>query len=438
MWAAVFAEHRSLQNMDDDARDEATDEVELISDGESLLVVGEGRSVERFLRSKGLLERAQALGSAQLAGAVRSSAAFVETLSRAASESALWLKITPESADAIAEFGLTDTTVPGVSYAMAGQRGDIKSWLKVDSTAKAQLQNPALLSGLAGAMSQLAREQEAAQLRALLETIDHKLDQVLRGQRDEIIGDLSGIERELRAASRTLELEGAIDQTTWSKNDSASRELRQVQAKAVLKLIGIAEDLEALKRVGELRARLISAREEVRLWLTVISRCTTALDEHAILELNYTAANNPDQLDALDARRVTLDTLRAEDRAEVHAALSTLVTRLTDAAERANGHKVLHFRAVPEVFKQVIDARDAARRTGEALGIDVDWAEVGAIRWRDAALQPSQWRNGVTDGATIAWEKSKPIVVPLAISAVGTVVLAAFKGSTDSSASTDT
>ena len=435
IWAAAFAEHRSLQNMDDDARDEATDEVELISDGESLLVVGEGRSVERFLRTKGLLKRAQAFGSAQLTPLLRSSAGFVGTLSEAARESALWLKITPESAEAIAEFGLTDTTVPGVSYAMAGQRGDIKSWLKVDSTAKAQLQNPELLSGLAGAMSQLAREQEAAQLRAVLETIGHKLDQVLRGQRDEIIGDLSGIERELQAASRTREIEGWIDEVTWSKIDNASREIRQVQAKAVLKLSGVAEDLEDLTRVGELRARLNGAREEVRLWLSVIARCATALDEHAILELEYVAATFHDQL---DTRRITLDTLRMEDRDEVRSALSALVDRLSAASERANGHKVLHFRAVPEVFERVNEAREVARRVGEALDIEVEWVAADEISWRAAARQPRQWRNGFTDGAAIAWEKSKPVVAPIAIGAATTIVVAAFKGSTDSSGSTET
>jgi hypothetical protein len=341
----------------------------------------------------------------------------------------------PDSADAIAEFGLTDTKVPGVSYAMAGQRGDIKSWIKVDSSTKAQLQNPALLSGLAGAMGQLAREQEAAQLRALLETIDHKLGQVLRGQRDEIVGDLSGIERELKAASRTREIEGRIDEVTWSKIDNASREIRQVQAKAVLKLTGIAEDLQALTRVGELRARLNSAREEVRLWLSVIARCTTALDEHAILELEFVAATFPDQL---DTRRVTLDTLRVEDRDEVRIALSILVDRLSAAAERANGHKVLHFRAVPEVFERVGEAREVARRVGEALGVEVQWVAADELRWSAAARQPRQWRNGVTDGAAIAWEKSKPVIAPIAIGAVTTIVVAAFKGPTDSSGSTET
>lgn len=423
--------------MDDAAGAESppNDEVELISDGESLLVVGhDRRSIEGFFRSLGLLERARTFGAEQLTPLLRSSAGFVENLSEAAAESALWLKITPDSADAIAEFGLTDTKVPGVSYAMAGQRGDIKSWIKVDSSTKAQLQNPALLSGLAGAMGQLAREQEAAQLRALLETIDHKLDQVLRGQRDEIIGDLSGIERELRAASRTREIEGGIDEVTWSKIDNASREIRQVQAKAVLKLIGIAEDLEALTRVRELRARLNSAREEVRLWLSVIARCTTALDEHAILELEFVAATFHDQL---DTRRVTLDTLRVEDRDEVRGALSVLIDRLSAASDRANGHKLLHFRAVPEVFERVAEAREIARRVGEALGIDVDWAPVDAIRWRDAALQPRQWRNGVADGATIAWEKSKPVVLPLAIGVASTAVVAVLKGSTESSESTE-
>lgn len=208
-----------------------------------------------------------------------------------------------------------------------------------------------------------------------------------------------------------------------------------MQAKAVLKLTGIAEDLEAQTRVGELRARLNSVREEVRLWLSVIARCTTTLHEHAILELEYVAATFPDQL---DVRRVTLDTLRVEDREEVHSALSMLVDRLSAASDRANGHKVLHFRAVPEVFERVGEAREVARRVGEALGIEVQWVAADEIRWSAAARQPRQWRNGVTDGAAIVWEKSKPIVARIAIGAATTLVVAAFKGSTGSSGSTET
>lgn len=337
--------------MDEDLSDEVSDEVsddsavELVSDGENLLVVGQHRGdVESFLKSKGILTVARRLPKERLVPVLRSSAELVKTASESIADSALWLKITPESAEAIKEYGLTDSGTPGISYAMAGTRGDIKSWIKVDSSVKAQLRNPALLSGVAGALSQAAREQEAAQLRALLEGLDRKLDEVLRNQRDDLIGDLTGIEQELRAAWRVREREGGVDAATWSKNDSAARELRQVQAKALSRLSGIARDLEGQKRVGELRDRLESARGEVQLWLSVIARCITALDEHAVVELDFVAGTSPGKL---DERRITLDELRAEDRAALHEAVASLVSRLEAQAARANENKVAHYRVSP-------------------------------------------------------------------------------------------
>lgn len=145
---------------------ELTDSVELISDGENLLVLGEDRRrVEGFLRSKGLLEHARDLGRHQLVPALRSSADALKTISDAVAESSLWLKITPETAEAIKEHGLTDSGVPGIAWAMAGKRGNIKGWLQVDTSTRAQAANPGVLSGAAGMLSQAARQQEAVQLR---------------------------------------------------------------------------------------------------------------------------------------------------------------------------------------------------------------------------------------------------------------------------------
>jgi len=418
--------------MDDDLSDGVSDDsaVELVSDGENLLVVGQHRGdVESFLKSEGILAVARRLPMDRLVPLLRSSAELVKTASESIADSARWLKITPESAEAIKEYGLTDSGTPGISYAMAGTRGDIKSWIKVDSSAKAQLANPALLSGIAGALSQAARQHEAAQLRALLETLDRKLNEVLRNQRDDVVGALVGIEQELRAAWRVRERDGGVDAVTWSTIDNASREVRQIQAKALLRLSGVADDLERQKRVGDLRTRLDAARGEIRLWLSVVARCMTALDEHAVLALDFVSGVAPEKL---DERRVTLDELRTEDRAELHDAIGALVRRLEDGAARANDHKVLHFRAVPEVIDRIDQARATVQNLCNAVGIEVSRAELTPIRWRDAAVQPRQWRNGAADVSAIAWEKSKPVLVPVAIAAATTVVAGALKGLSDS------
>lgn len=405
---------------------ELTDTVELISDGESLLVLGDDRrSVERFLQSKGLLEQAHQLGRRQLVPALRSSAEAVKTISDAVAESSLWLKITPESAEAIEEFGLTDSGVSGVAWAIAGTRGNIKEWLKVDTTKRAQVANPGVLSGAAGMLSQAAREQEAAQLRDLLDSLDQKLDMVLRGQRDDLLGDLDGIERQIRVSRKRVETEGDIDALTWSTLFGTSVGLRQVQAKALLKLQGVAADLEGLQRFGDLNHRLQEAKGEVHQWLSVVSRCVIALDELAVLELDYCAVLDPDRL---DARRATLDYERQDDRLELERGIAVLMQRMDEAAKTANENKLLHLRGVPMALDSIEEARNLVQRVYEAIGIDIDWESVDPVQLRDALLQARQWKNGLQEGGSLAMEKGKPVAVTIATTAAAVVVSAAAKG----------
>ncbi|MDP5226916.1 MULTISPECIES: hypothetical protein [Arthrobacter] len=414
--------------MDDDAEDELepTAEVKIVSNGENFLVIGKNRrGVESFLRDRGLLEKARELGRHQLVPALRSSADVLKTVSDAVAESSLWLKVTPESAEAIKEFGLTDSAVPGVAYAIAGTRGDIRKWIKVDTSARAQVANPGFLSGAAGALSQAARQHEAAQLRELIESLDQKLDQVIRGQKDEILGDLAGIERQIRATRRRLEAEGEIDAVTWSTLFGTSLGLRQVQEKALLKLQGIADDLATQKRFGDLSQRLHEARGEVQVWLSAVARCVTALDELAVLELDYLSVLEPHRL---DARRATLDVERQDDRVQLDEGITVLLQRMDESARTANQNKLFHRRGVPKALDSIEMARGLIRRVYDALGVEVDWESIDPVQWREALVQLQQWRNGLREGGSLAWEKGKPVVGTIVVGAVVSVVGAVVKG----------
>jgi hypothetical protein len=412
-------------NPEDDAdnRDDDTGiiaEVELITDGENLLAIGETRrDVESFLRSRGLLEKAQAFGSEHLVPALRASAELASRVSESASESGLWVKLTPESAQSIKDFGLTDSGVHGIAHAMAGARGSIKKWLQIDTSVAAKASNPAALAGVAGALTQAAREREAAQLRELLERLDNKLDQVLRGQRDDILGDLAGIEREIRAAMRTREIDGIVDTLTWSKLAGASLQIRQVQSKAVLKLGGIADDLESQKSVGKLNVQLQQTKDEVSMWLSAIARCTAALDELTVLELAHYAAISPENV---NSKRLVLDVAREGDQSELHDGIANLIRRMDRAADNANQNKLLHTNGVPKAIRSIEDTKSVVRAFYEALGVEVDWANLDAKQWLAAIREWRQWKNAAAEAGSQLWERGKPVIGAAALTAV-TVLL---------------
>lgn len=410
----------------EDDQPDATSEVELVTDGEILLVAGPNkRAVEAFLRSKGLLERARALGAHQLAPMLRSASELTATVADKVAESGLWVKLTPESAEDIAAYGLIETDVPGIAHAMVGSRGNIKKWLQVDTTAQAKLTNPALLSGLAGALSQAARQQEAAELRSMLASLDQKLDKVIQGQSDEILGDLAGVERHLSASRVALDVQGEIDSQEWDKLAGVPLEIRKIQSKAVLKLRGIADDLDTHKRVGDLNARLPQARGEVELWLTMIARCITALDDYAVLELERTAVIDPAKL---DAKRQAIAQDHHMALAELTEAVAALMSRMAATAERANENTILNAAKVPRVFAAIEDTRGAVKRLYDALGMEIDWNSLTPEQWLAAIRQARQWKNALGEGGAVAWEKGKPALGLIAATAIPLVVNAIKTG----------
>lgn len=402
------------------------DEVELVRDGENLLIVGSSRGVvEGFLRSSGLLDRPKEITSQQLASMLRSAAEITHTLADTVAESALWVKLTEESAEAIKEFGLTETEVPGVAYAMAGRPGDIKQWLKISTSAGAKLANPGLLSGVAGGLAQAASQAEAEQLRELLVSLDAKIDKVLRGQRDAIIGPLNGVERHLRSAQTFLRVQGEIDAQEWDKIAAAPQRIREIQSTAVEKLRGIAADMEQHKRVGDLSSHLPELSNQVELWVGAIARCFTALDDFAALELEHTSAIAPDRL---DAKRRAIQEDRLEAIKELSAGVSELMSEMTASADRAKANRLLHRTKSPQVVAMIDSSRGPIKKLYDALGLEINWDRGTAAQWGEALLELEQWRNALAEGGAITWEKGKPVLKGLATAGALAVVTALVNG----------
>jgi hypothetical protein len=157
-------------------------EIQLISDGDGRAVIGNPTAVERFLYSVGLLSLSKDPGLHRLGSVLRAEAGVAQAGSEIAANSVRWLKVTPESAQTIKDFGLMESKTPGVSYAMVGNPGSIKSWIQIENGPGSFLTNPAILAGAAGIMDQLARQQEMNEIRDYLAKIDKKIDEVLRNQ----------------------------------------------------------------------------------------------------------------------------------------------------------------------------------------------------------------------------------------------------------------
>lgn len=191
-------------------------EIQLISDGDGLVVIGNPTDVELFLASEGLLSLSKDLVLRRLGPLLRIGAVVAQAGSEIAANSGRWLKLTEESAHLYKKFGLMESKTPGVSYAMVGKPGSIKSWLQIAEGPGSLLTNPAILAGAAGIMAQLTMQHEMSEIKSYLETIGKKVDDVLRAQKNAELAKMFGAGLDIESAMTVLERTGRVDDDTWS------------------------------------------------------------------------------------------------------------------------------------------------------------------------------------------------------------------------------
>ncbi|WIB64617.1 MULTISPECIES: hypothetical protein [unclassified Curtobacterium] len=359
------------------------DEVELINDGTGLAVIGDPAAVERFLSSTGLPSRELDLHRLR-----RQSSGAASALAQAAADgvaqSGRWVKLTKESAEAAKNLPLMKGSKPGVGRAIVTENGKIKSILEIAKGPGALAANPALLAGAAGIMAQVAMQQAMDEVTDYLAKIDEKVDDILRAQKDAVFADMIGVDLALTDALRVRENMGRVPDTTWQKVQHTSVMLDTVQAYALRQLDAVAEKLEGKSKMGDLAAASEAAKASVGDWLAVVARCFQLQDAHSVLELDRVLEATPGEI---DDHRTALALTREARRDLIKTSTTKILSRMDDAAERANSNVLLH----PLNAHVVVDSRNqmasGVTQFHGHLGIESAGQALESKRWSAAALE---------------------------------------------------
>jgi hypothetical protein len=357
------------------------DEIELVSDGTGVAVLGKPGAVERFLESMGLSSAAVELPKLQTI--YSKGASLAQKGAEISADSGRWLKLTEESKAKMDELGgLMDTTTPGVKHAMLGQRGSIKKWLQVETGPGALATNPAMLSGAAGVMAQLAMEQAMAEITDYLVRIDEKLDDVLRAQTNQVLAKMDGVSLAVQEAMSVRATVGRVSDVTWSKVQSSSATILETQGYALRQLSDLTEKLEQKSKVDELAKVAKQAEVEVDKWLTVLARCFQLHDAVAVLEIDRVLDSSPDDF---DQHRIGLQTAR-QDRLElITRSTASLVDRMNAAAVKANAKVLFNPMQSPAIVKASNHVATDVNEFHGVLGLTSDHQGSDARKWSEAA-----------------------------------------------------
>ena len=357
-----------------------SDEIQLISDGDGLAVIGDPAGVEKFLASAGLPSKALDLPRlSSLLSAGSKAAGVASTLT---ANSGRWVKLSEESVQKINDFGLMKGSRVGLTRAIVqADDGKIKSIVEFSSGA---LANPALLSGAAGLMAQMAMKQAMDEITEYLAIIDAKVDDVLRAQKDAVFADMIGVGFALDEAITLRDQVGRVSEVTWSKVQTTSMTVARTQGYALRQLDALAEKLEKKTRVVDRATLSKEAETKIIEWLAVLARCIQLQDAFTILELDRVMDASPDEL---DKHRLALRDARKKRLGLIAQSTESLMARLDAAAGDANTKVLLH----PLAAKTVVEARNsvagAVLEFQRRLDVEMSSDSMQARRWMEAATE---------------------------------------------------
>ena len=312
------------------------DEVQLISDGDGLAVIGPQNAVEQFLKCANQWASSHELDLRRLKPLLGVGSDIAHAASEVAANSCRWFKLTEESARLVKENGLMPSKTPGQNHLLIGVPGTVKNWLQTEQNLGSLLTNPAALSGIGGIMAQAAMRQTMAEISDYLATIDQKVDDVLRKVDDTVVAQMVGTGHAIKRAQTIREETGGVNETLWSTVDQAHQTIGATQTYALDQLDAIAKKLEDC-RIGGLAQTATQAEHEVPTWLAVLAHCFQMQDAVDEIELDRVLAESQE---GLDAYRHGLKKTQQERRELIADHTVHLLSRMDVAVGTANAKMV--------------------------------------------------------------------------------------------------
>jgi hypothetical protein len=356
-------------------------EIQIISDGDGLAIIGEPPAIELFLSSENL--RSEELDLHGFAASLGDVASATHAWATVSANSGRWVKLTKESAELVAKHGLRNSKATGLSTGvLAGPKGQIAGFVQF-SSAPAQLMNPAVLSGIGAMMAQRAMQQQLDAIAEYLEEIDAKIDDIIRAQKDSVIADMIGADLVIDEAMAVRKEVGRVSDVTWSKVQTTALMLARTQAYALRQLDALAEKVEHKAKLNELAESTKEVDVKVQEWLAIIARCFQLQEASAMLELDRLLASSPEDV---NKHRLGLKAARDKRLEVISRSTQRLLARMDAAARigRSNSKVLLK----PVVARAIVESTNrvgsSVDRFHERLGIDLEREAVGARRWLEA------------------------------------------------------
>ena len=359
----------------------ATQEITVIKDEHGLLFLGDPKEIKAWLDDRGLASREF------VTKALRTGGSAVQTAAKVSSESGRWVKLTKDSAKLLEKYGKAGAIQPGVVQKSNGQ---IIKWLRFENPS--QLFSPAMATGVAGMMTQMALEQAIQEITDYLKSIDEKVGELLQDQKDQTVADLIGVVFEVDEAAAIRDKTGTLSDAAWSKLAPCAQTTSRALGYA--KLQGISDKLSRAESVDKIEHVLSAAKDDVPAWLVMVSRAVQTRDKLSVIELERAYTELPE---VLEEHRLGIVEARRERLGKVKARIDALREVLELSADRVREEKLLHPFAVDNVLGILDSLMEQTSQFSKGLDIEMDEKVIErAPEWLDVA---GKFAGDVASGA---------------------------------------
>lgn len=349
-------------------------EITVIEDENGLTILGDPAAIEPWLEEQGIKSTPVSHRSTQALAAASKGLQLTSTVME---NSGRWVKLSKETAQLAAKSG--NTLSGGV---IRSSTGSIVKHVKFQDLGKMALANPGVVAGVGGIMAQVALEQSIKEITDYLDSIDKKVDDLLRDQKDRAVADLVGIGSAIDEAMLIRDSTGEVGATTWSKVAHCGQKLAYARGYAIRKVEGLTSSLataESARDVDDASKKLAADLQE---WLAILARAVQLQDMLWVVELERVMKDEPSRV---DLHRQGIAAARQDQIAKAAQSLSSLVERMTQAATLAADKKVLHPMAVSRTIQALNHSADLLTRFAADTDIGGGTFEVAtAPAWRAA------------------------------------------------------
>ena len=370
-------------------------DLSLYVDGPNALVAGDPTAMAELFRKLDIKEEGRSSLGSGVADLLAGLAGAAATVLSAKAEGNSF-HMTPESYARYLELlGSTEEKLGIVSGVLRQPDGRIDTIIELVGSSPI---NPAAAGMNVQIMAAtLAIRVALKELDDLVQTMDAKLDAIIRDHRDEALGNVQGTTHVLDKAFGYFEETGRLNDALWDQVSGQAAALAQAHAVALNHLNNIADGLAVKnfsKRVSSAEA---AAKGELKHWLVIAAVALTNMVRMDSLEAVRSSHDGSDS--AAHARHI------AKSRERRMASTAAALQNLSDAISAAVDVDTFTRITNPIEMSRLYAAAEELQRLLQIFSSNFGMPEAATVKrtqWHESVIRLGQKASGAVAGAAVA------------------------------------